>query len=202
MLIECPYCESKVDGKVIGEHESYLEEAGFPFKVLLLECPVCKQPLLGCQEAYQTGPSRYEWSDVTRLWPQPDARVDWSIPDIVRASLEEARKCYKARAYGACAVMCGCALEGICNEYSAKSKILAKGLEELLDRKIIDERLFRWGEELRKHRNIGAHATGEKISREDAQDLLDFVNAICEYVFVLSVKFEEFMQRKGQNPAA
>ena len=101
MIIECPYCESKVDGKVMGEHESFQEEAPFPFKALLLECPVCKNPLLGCQELYQTGPNRHEWSDVTRLWPQPDEHVDWSIPDIVRVSLEEAHKCYKARAFSA-----------------------------------------------------------------------------------------------------
>lgn len=201
MIIECPYCESKVDGKVIGEHESHPAEAPFPFKALLLECLVCKNPLFGCQELYQTGPDRYEWDDVIRLWPKPDEHVDWSIPDIVRDSLEEAHKCYKARAFSACAVMCGRALEGICNEYDTKSKRLVDGLKELLDRRIIDERLFQWGEELRKHRNISAHATGEKIPREDAQDLLDFVNAICGYVFVLSVKFEKFMQRKGQNPA-
>lgn len=28
MIIECPYCESKVDGKVISEHKSYDDEIG------------------------------------------------------------------------------------------------------------------------------------------------------------------------------
>ena len=200
MIIECPYCESKVNGKVIGTHESFAEEAPFPFRALLLECPACLEPLLGGQEQFQTGVDRYEWSEITRLWPKPRKRVDWNIPDVVRDSLEEARLCYKVGAYRACAVMCGCALEGICAEYGTKAETLANGLKELRDKKIIEGRLFEWGEELRKRRNIGSHATGEKITKEDARDLLDFVSAICDYVFVLSAKFENFMQRKAPKP--
>jgi hypothetical protein len=64
--------------------------------------------------------------------------------------------------------MCGRALERICRHYNTKSKILAKGIEELLDRKIIDDRLYEWGEVLREQRNLGAHATEGKISRIDA----------------------------------
>jgi hypothetical protein len=201
MIIECPYCESKVNGKVIGEHESFREDDPWPFKAILLECPVCKNSLLGCQELMQTARDREEWISGNRLWPQPTNSLSWIIPSIVRDSLEEAQKCYNAKAYSACAVMCGRALEGICKEYGTKGKILSSGLKELLDKKIIDERLFQWGEALREHRNLGAHATEEKISKEDAHDLLDFVNAICDYVFVLTDKFEKFMNRKAKKQA-
>jgi len=161
-----------------------------------LECPVCKNAILAGQELYQTGPDRYEWSDATRLWPEPEKYLDWNLPDLVRSSLEEAEKCYKAKAYNACAVMCGRALESICSEHNTKNKFLAGGLKELLDNQIIDKRIYEWGEALREHRNIGAHATGGKISKKDAKDLLDFANAICDYVFVLTNKFKDFMKRK------
>ena len=52
--------------------------------------------------------------------------------------------------------------------------------------------------ELIKHINIGAHATEDKISKEDAKDLLDFAQAICDYVFVLNAKFNRFMERKDK----
>ena len=94
--------------------------------------------------------------------------------------------------------MPGRTLEGVCKHHSTKTKNLAAGLKELKEKGIIDERLFKWGEELRKHRNIGAHASDEKISKEDAKDLLDFVNAICEYVFVLTEKFNKFIERKSE----
>lgn len=47
--------------------------------------------------------------------------------------------------------------------------------------------------------NIGAHATGEKVSQQDARDLLDFTNAICDYIFVLTEKFQAFMKRRTSS---
>jgi len=45
---------------------------------------------------------------------------------------------------------------------------------------------------------------GGKVTKEDAQDLLDFVEAICEYAFVLTAKFDNYMARRkkpnGNSP--
>ncbi len=54
------------------------------------------------------------------------------------------------------------------------------------------------GDALRKERNIGAHATGESVSRLDAQDVLDFAKAIAEYIYVMSAKFDEYQTRKAK----
>jgi hypothetical protein len=50
---------------------------------------------------------------------------------------------------------------------------------------------------LRKHRNLAAHATGANFNLIDAKDLYDFATAICEYVFVLTAKFEAFKKRQS-----
>jgi hypothetical protein len=199
MIVECPYCEAKVDGKVIAEHVSFDDEEFVSYKVVLLECPVCKKPILGSQELVQVGPDKDEWVTGNRLWPQPKNSSSWLIPNIVRESLEEARKCYIAKAYDACAVMCGRALEGLCRFHKTKSKNIGGGIKELLERKIIDDRLFLWGEALKNQRNLGAHATEETISRDDARDLFDFANAICDYVFVLSDKYDKFIKRNEEK---
>jgi len=199
MIIECNYCESKVDGKVIAKHESYAEDEPFAFKASLLECPVCKNVLLAGQELVQVSVDAHDWDNATRLWPQPEKYLDWTLPELVRDSMIEAKKCYRATAYKACAVMCGRVLESICSEYKTKNKFLGGGLKELLEKQLIDKKIFQWGEELRRHRNIGAHASKQKISKEDARDLLDFANAICDYVFVLTEKFKNFMGRKKKQ---
>ena len=200
MIIECPYCESKVDGEVKGEHESYNpREDPYPFKAVLLKCPICNNAILGGTEKEQTGPDTFEWSGLTRLWPQQDSHIAWEIPAIARNSLIEAGLCFKAKAYGACAVMSGRTLEGVCRHHSTKSKILAQGLKELKDNGVIDDRLYQWGEELRKHRNISAHATEESIKKDDAKDLIDFAQAFCDYVFVLNARFNRFMERKEKE---
>jgi hypothetical protein len=106
--------------------------------------------------------------------------------------------CYKARAYSACAVMCGRSIEGVCKHHDPKTKTLANGLKKLREDGTIDDRIFGWGEALRENRNLGAHATTEKATKDDARDLLDFSVAICEYVFVLNKKFERFQKRRAK----
>jgi hypothetical protein len=43
-----------------------------------------------------------------------------------------------------------------------------------------------------------------KFTRLDAEDIFDFARAICEYVFVLTVRFERFKERATakQKPKA
>ena len=194
-LIECPDCESKVSAKVLATR-GYSPEEVDPFEILFLECSVCHRTMIGEAELFQVDLHEWEFSQPTRLWPEPKNHLDRNIPTLVRNSIEEARSCFKAKAFSACAVMCGRALEAVCKAHKTKGWQLAKGLEELKAKSIIDGRLFEWGEALRKHRNIGAHASDEEITRENASDLLHFTIAICDYVYVLSAKYEEFKLRQ------
>jgi hypothetical protein len=200
MIIECNYCESQVDAKVLAQHEEQ-EDPWERYRILFLECPVCKNTLVGSQEFFQVGPEEWAWDKAVRVWPNPRKYIDLSVPDKVREAIEEANICFKSKAYNACVVMCGKTIECICLEYKTKERLLQGGLKELLEKGIIDQKIFQWSEALRLHRNIGAHAGEHKISKEDCRDLLDFTNAICDYVFVLRKKFEDFMKRKKQAQA-
>ena len=139
MIIECFYCESKVDAKIIATHVSpgqlIDEDYGLfepDFQVNLLECPSCQNTLI--EGHYLDGSE--DMTKLSRIWPMPEKEIDRNIPRSVRVSLEEARKSFKAKAYLACAVMCGRALEAICSEYKTKDKSLAGGTKELLERGI------------------------------------------------------------------
>lgn len=199
MIFECGYCESKVDGKIIGEHDFFNGEEP-PTKVTFLECPVCHDSSLVNQEIWEgfspEGEHITNWGESVRVWPKVDI-VDWRYPAEVKLSLEEARRCFKAQAYNACAVMCGRTLESICAEFDIKGKMLVNGLNKLLEKDVIDKKIYQWSEALRIQRNIGAHALDKKINREDAEDILDFTNAICQYIFVLSIQFNNFKKRQA-----
>jgi len=94
--------------------------------------------------------------------------------------------------------MCGRAVEALCKD-KVESKTLADGLKKLRTNKIIDEKLFEWGEALRRERNIGAHAGEDEISRQDARDVFDFAVAISEYVYVLDEKYKAYLARKPKE---
>lgn len=198
VIIECPLCNSRV---APADCECKLEPADpdDPYeprsRVVIGCCPRCKRVLVGRQGECSGPLGESYWSDADRLWPMPRRTISPSVPQIVRLSLNEADICFGASAYAACAVMCGRALEGICVHFKVK-RTLAAGLKDLLDQDIIDRRLFNWGDELRKVRNLGAHATTESVSKQDARDVLDFVHAITEYVFVLNEQFDRFMKRR------
>jgi hypothetical protein len=97
--------------------------------------------------------------------------------------------------------MIGRALEGMCRHFQTKSQYLGGGLPELHERSIIDNRLNDWAKELHLYRNTAAHADPELISRNEAQDLMEFGSAILDYVFVLSDKFDDFVRRKAGKKA-
>jgi len=194
MIVECHQCEATVDGKVVGQHQAREEDDPEVFDTYLLECPRCHTTLLGGQYEYEQGP-------LTRLWPAPHKYLSHEIPEIVRISLDEAYSCFKAGAFSACTVMAGRALEGVVRHFGTNKTYLGPGIKELHSKGVIDARLAAWAGALQKARNLSAHASGERVSRQDAQDLLDFVSAICDYVFVLTQKFEHYMKRQGVSPA-
>ncbi len=61
----------------------------------------------------------------------------------------------------------------------------------------IDQKLMTWADELRLIGNDAAHDLDIVIEKVDAQDALDFVEAILMYAFSLTRKFEEFKNRRA-----
>jgi HEPN domain-containing protein len=196
MIIECPHCSAFVDGKVLGEKEWSADDYGDPRKVVLLECPTCDSALLGFTEIAQTADGEWDWYRPTRLWPKPTEPLPHIIPREARKALKDAKKCLDCGVNSAAAVMAGRAIEAMCKE-KVGAKTLAKGLEKMKDQGLIDEKIWNWGDALRKERNLGAHASGTEVSKEDAEDILDFATAIFEYVYVLAAKYDDYMERKG-----
>lgn len=69
-------------------------------------------------------------------------------------------------------------------------------LRRLRDAGVVEARLCDWADELRMVGNDAAHDLSLTVSKEDARDCLDFVDAILIYVFTLDRKFQEFKSRR------
>lgn len=198
LIIDCSNCEAKVTADILHQYVKYFEEIGEPFQYTFLKCQVCEHPMVSVSDFYQYTHDEYGFENPTRVWPNPEEYLPTSIPSRVRDALVEAQTCCKAKAYTASAVMCGRAIEFMCQDHKIKATLL-KGLEELRDKKIIDGKLYEWGNTLREKRNIAAHANDIDISKLDAIDLLDFTKAICNYVYVLSDKYQKFQERQAKE---
>lgn len=197
MIIECTRCESLVDAEVVADYEYFNPELGPPGKYSFLKCPNCESPSLAVQENYGDG-----LDSPFRLYPPQENRLNPSIPEPIRNTYAEARACLKVKAYTAAAIMCRKTLEAICAEHGATGKNLVSNLKELKEKGLIESRLYEWADALRISGNEAAHDVSVTMSAEDARDVLEFTNALLEYVFTFRDKFEAFKERRAKKSSA
>jgi hypothetical protein len=195
MLVDCPRCKALVDGKEISEYIGLDEDIDFEIRYCFMNCPVCNEPLLTKQ--WRPDPNEI-WDSPRRLYP-PRRRVSVSVPKSLRRSFQEALGCKESGHYLATALMCRRIVEGICKDHLGTIPNLAKGLKALHENNIIDDRLIEWSSALREDGNLAAHDLDAKITSEDATDLVDFAEAILDYVYVLRDRFEKYKSRRAQE---
>lgn len=162
-----------------------------PVQYDLVQCGRCNQISLEIREDYGNG---FSDDEPVTVYPAPQ-RLSWTIPDPLRSEWEEARRCFKAKAYAACMVMVRRTVEGTCADQGVVGRTLAESLNALQRDGSIDGTLAAWADALRIAGNRGAHYTGELVSREDAEDALSFSEALLDHLYVLRKRFSDFQAR-------
>jgi Domain of unknown function (DUF4145) len=201
MSIDCPDCDAHVIAEPKGYVTYYEPREGPPGRWTLLACREKGHPLLVVQDELAPGMS-FDEDKPHRVYPAQDRRLSTVIPSELRSTHEEARKCFGAKAYRATVVMCGITLEGACQLQGAKRATLQKMLKEMKDDGKIDSRLWEWADGLRLVRNSSAHFNDERATRQDARDCLEFSEALLDYMFVLTARFEAMKERRARNDEA
>jgi hypothetical protein len=67
---------------------------------------------------------------------------------------------------------------------------------------LIDGGLSEWADGLRLAGNRAAHDVLSEVSWEDARDLIEFTEALLDYVVVFRERFERLKARQKQTPAS
>jgi hypothetical protein len=187
LAVVCRSCgypsSSHVAGKIAGEDEDGL------FELSLIRCEHCNAASVVRQD--ETGEAF-----PVEVWPHGPRMLDERIPSGIRQSVTEARKCMEAGSYLATAVLVRRSIEGFCADQGANHKVLHRALQDLVGREVLDPRLLEWADGLRVLGNIGAHFTRQSVSKQDASDALDLIEALLDYVYVFAARFEEFKARR------
>ena len=202
LFTDCPKCNAKTTFNDLHRHDSFIEEAGEEYATRLVRCEVCNQEMLITQEIIASFDDKEVLGTPYRLWPSEQFVAPDGTPNEVKVSLFEAIKCFKGGAFIATVVMCGRALEAICKNKGAKITNLDRNLKDLHDRKVIDDMIYDWSNTLRVARNIGAHDIERQFDSNDAEDILEFLVAICDYVYRLSSKYQTFKERLNTQKKA
>jgi hypothetical protein len=95
----------------------------------------------------------------------------------------------------ACALMAGLTLEAVCQYEQARGSSLSERLNHMVACERIPKTLAEMAHHLRQLRNIGAHLTEEEILPEDVPVIIDFIEAILEYLYVAPAKIRAVQER-------
>ncbi len=199
MVVECHNCEVTIEGAQIAEHIVVRSDDPIDtWKYTLLKCPKCSNPIL-VEQNYVWECNTFEYSYPKQVYPIIDFHINPEIPDRLKEALFESIKCYRTKANTATVIMCRRTIEGFCLLKGIKSKNLAKGIEELKERQIINEQLFEWANELRISGNEAAHNIDSTFTSIDSKDILEFTIAILDYSYSFQEKFNKFKERRNAS---
>ena len=172
------------------------------WRVLL--CTTCSQPTLERDVQPVTGgagggrPPRGPSPEL--LYPVSQALIA-ALPSSIGRMYQETLRVEK-RSPRACAVMAGLTLEAVCQHEQAKGSSLSERLNHLVASERIPKTLAEMAHHLRQLRNIGAHLTEEEILPEDVPVIIDFVEAILEYLYVAPSKIRAVQERLARLDGA
>lgn len=204
-IIDCPICKAKVGAIESGRADRDISEDNlFGERLIIGKCPECGVLLAGETHELDIDCESREtpWSEIVRIYPVPPRDLQgYQIPEPVLVSIREADKCLQVGANIAACAMLGRALEAVCRDILGIEVMLDKGVSQLKDKEIIDNRLFNWSQQVKLFRNDTAHPDRavNYVSSDDAKDLQSFVYAIVEYVYILTARYDEFLERKKRR---
>ncbi len=201
----CPRCGKQSSFELIGElpvtfsggivHPS----GGQPYrsysdKVTCLVCRHCNQGVVVIEEEWiDDHPSRLGFGKGGEIsfrgvswWPLQQSNLSKDIPDEIIDIFSEATTTYYAKAPRATAVMLRRTVEAITAHFGEDKGNLAHRLQVLKDKNILQPSLSEWAKEIRLIGNQGAHYDpANKVTMEDAKQLMNFVEELMKYLFVL-----------------
>lgn len=157
-------------------------------------CPKCEGVFLHVAAKSEPSSIAYE----AMLFPSPDRRSIPGLPESARRTYASAQSCFETGNFEPCVVMCRKCLEAVCEFLGAQNGSLAERLRRLRDSGRIEARLYEWADELRLVGNDAAHELDIRISKQDAFDSLDFVEAILLYIFALDQRVRDFRARRQE----
>ncbi len=203
----CPQCNVVVEVKAIADATGeFHSEAINPEDLVdamydaehytICICHRCNQAFL-IQESLRGVPAEFETvTDSVVLYPAESKISTEHFPSSIKNAYVQALRSYKMSLFDPSVLMCRKCLEGLCKILGVTGGNLSKKLDKLKSENHIDERLLKWGHQIRLIGNEAAHDIDTPISKKDAQDILEFTEAILIYVFSLTKRYEALIERR------
>ena len=172
----------------------YNEDVDDVLYVAYCRCDNCSAPNIAITESvrddygtayqapqYMENPHRviYTW-----LPSEPRGKEYKDVPNLIASPASEAYACYSINSYRACILMARSVIEAICKDKNIKTGNLAQKIEQLAKVASMPTIVTEQANEIRYFGNEMAHGDfTQPVSEEDANDVLDLMDIIIDYVY-------------------
>lgn len=202
MIFLCGHCGNNTTYEQRGEYQIKIPQYDAENKTwvedqiqwVVDECMTCHKPTL--TEYYLDAIAVDVQGKV--LYPSTQAKLTNLPPKIERAFTAAIK--VKNIEPNACAVLVGRTLEAACNHEQAQGRTLAQKLNYLAQNGRIPNTLAEMARQLKELRNLGAHDAEDEVTEQDVPIILDFLEAILEYLYVAPAKIEAVRARLARLP--
>jgi hypothetical protein len=193
-----------VETKPVNPHQALADPVDTPYYITEYAIALCSK----CNGIFLVESAFYEIpgevcapQGVAVLYPTDRNISTDGMPETASRAYGAAARSYQVGLYEPCVIMCRKCIEALCQELGATKGNLKERLQNLGKNGHIDQKLLTWADELRLIGNDAAHDLDVVIEQVDAQNALEFVEAILMYAFSLTRKFEEFRDRRASKSA-
>jgi len=197
----CGHCGNKTSLVSRGEYEHKkrvwdIEKEKYVTRTIsweVFECVTCSKPTLIEDDMVLDSADLPELLNEIVLYPSVDTPLT-NLPEKIEKAYAAAIK-VKNIEPNACAVLVGRTLEAACNHEEAQGTTLAQKLNHLAQNGRIPNTLAEMARQLKELHNLGAHDAEDEVTEEDVPIILDFLEAILEYLYVAPAKIEAVRAR-------
>ena len=155
----------------------------------ILQCPACHKPLL----EEETNIPEMGYLSEKILYPTGRTRLS-GLPTKIEAEYAAALK-VRSISPSACAVLIGRTLEVMCKHEGVKGNTLVEKINTLVEAERIPSVFADMAHQLRQLRNLGAHAVDDEITSDDVNIVIDFLEAILEYLYIAPARVSAVRDR-------
>ncbi len=202
-LMLCPHCGNRTVLEGRAEYRDVTVDWDSDANKLyithwrILQCLSCRKIVL--QQTSHSETDNYLPADFEEKILYPVVRPTLTnLPVTIERAYRAALKVQNIEP-NACAVLVGRTLEAACNHENANGKVLADKLNYLAESGRIPPTLAQMARQLKQLRNLGAHDAEDEITEEDVPIILDFLEAILEYLYVAPAKIAAVQARLNRE---
>lgn len=173
--ILCPSCHERTSISIRG---AYIKGV---LQYEIAECNGCDYFLLIKRDRNH--------NSIIEIQPHPLPKsVDMRIPGGIKEDFIEALLCLSVGANRGAASLARRAVQSICKDKGATKKDLKNQIDELFASNIITKDLQDWAHEVRYVGNDAAHPNDTSVTKEDAEEILDLLESLCEVLYIAPAK--------------